>query len=256
MFPQDFSRELQEPFGFVVARSGLPGYSVIQRSGFNPSVGTGVLESLWPQSSLYVFPSAASTMTVSSTSANDAAAGTGARTVLLTGLDANYLPIQETLTMNGQTGVVTVNSYLRVQSLAVLTAGSGGENAGAIRVGTGAVVGGVPAVVYGMIDTGWNASQQMAWTVPAGVTAYLVDVSGSASAPTTNQNTVLSIRARPFGGIFLRGGSLVVVAGAFYLNAVIPRRFDEKTDIDAVALTTDNGVTVAAQLRFLLVSNQ
>ena len=64
---------------------------------------------------LYPYLAAASLLQVSSGSANDTAAGTGARTVTIVGLDANYNVISETLTMNGVTPVQTVNSYFHEQ---------------------------------------------------------------------------------------------------------------------------------------------
>jgi hypothetical protein len=55
------------------------------------------------------YAAAALQMTVSSSSASDTSAGTGARTVLITGLNANYAVISESVTMNGQTAVTTTN---------------------------------------------------------------------------------------------------------------------------------------------------
>lgn len=244
-----------EEFYLQVARGQIGGHRVVLRSGLNRDIDSGADESLWDNGGLYVFPPAASVMTVSSSSANDTAAGTGARTVLVSGLNASYVEQQEVISLNGQTAVTTANSYLRVFQLTTLTAGSGATNAGNIYIGTGTVTAGVPAAVYAQIPVGFGTNQAAQYTVPAGHTAYLVDIIGSCIASATNQNTLLSIRARPFGGVFLRGGHLVVSGGVVYLGSVIPRSFPEKTDIDAIATTTDTNVTAAATLRYLLVQN-
>lgn len=246
---------LTEDFYLQVARGQITGHRVLTRAGVNPDIDTGAIESLWGQGGLYVFPPSASVMTVSSSSTADTAAGTGARTVLVQGLDANYLEIQETVALNGQTAVNTVNSYLRINTLTVLTAGSGATAAGTIYIGTGVVTLGVPATVYGIIDLGWNTSQTLAYTVPAGYTAYMVDLLVSSISSAVNQNTQLSIRMRTPGGVFYRGGSLVVTAGLAHIPFVIPRAFSEKSDIDIVAQTTDNNVVATASARLLLVSN-
>lgn len=246
-----------EEFYLQVARGQIAGHRVLTRSGMNPDVDTGALESLWDFGGLYTFPSAASVMTISSSSASDAAAGTGARTVLVTGLDANYVEISETVSLNGQTGVNTVNSYLRCHGMTVLTAGSGGTAAGSIYQGTGVVTAGVPANVYAHILLGWNTSQTLAYTVPAGHTAYLVDLVVSSISSAVNQNTQLSFRQRsaPTASPFLRGGSLVVSAGLVHIPYVIPRAFGEKMDLDIVASTTDSNVIATAAARIMLVSN-
>lgn len=244
-----------EEFYLQVARGQVGGHRMVLRAGLNQDIDTGADESLWDQGGLYVDPAAASVMKVSSSSTNDAAAGTGARTVLVQGLDANYVEIQEVVALNGQTAVNTVNSYLRVFGVTGLTAGSGGTNAGDLYMGTGTVTAGVPANVFSKAPGGFGQSQGAHWTVPAGYTAYLVDIIGSCTASAVNQNTLLSIRARPLGGMYLRGGHLVVSGAIAYLGSVIPRGFPEKTDIDAIATTTDTGVKAAASLRFLLVQN-
>ena len=79
---------------------------------------------------------------IKSASASDAAAGTGARTVKLTyfTLDSSGNvagPFSEVLTMNGVTAVPTVGTNICfVESLEILTAGSGGVAAGAITLYT------------------------------------------------------------------------------------------------------------------------
>lgn len=244
-----------EEFFLQVARGQIGGHRVVLRSGLNRDIDTGADESLWDQGGLYVFPPSASVMTVSSSSANDTAAGTGARTVLVSGLNASYVEQQEIVVLNGQTAVNTANQYLRAFNITVLTAGSGAINAGNIYLGTGTVTAGVPAVVYVKVPVGFGINQAAQYTVPAGHTAYLVDIIGSAIASATNQHTLLSLRARPLGGVFLRGGHLVVSGGVVYLGSVIPRSFPAMTDIDAVATTTDSNVTACATLRYLLVQN-
>ena len=140
-----------EPFELQVSRGQISWHETVFQFGINNAVGTS-FETIWTASSVYSYLAAASVLKISSGSADDASAGTGARTIRINGLDANYAEISETVILNGQTAVNTVNSYLRVSSLIVLTAGSGGVNAGILYAGTGTVTSGVPQNVFAQIE--------------------------------------------------------------------------------------------------------
>ena len=161
-----------EPFELQVARGQISYHKTIFKFGFNSDIDNS-LETVWAQGGLYSHPSSASTMTVSSSSTADTSAGTGARTVEIFGLDADYNEVSETITLNGQTAVTTTNTYLRMNRAIVRSAGSGEQNAGVIYVGTGTVTAGVPANKYATIAVGDNQTLMCVWTVPAGYSAYL-----------------------------------------------------------------------------------
>ena len=77
---------------------------------------------------------------ITSTSANDTSAGTGARTLEIYGLGSNKKYQSEVITLNGNTIVQTAKTWYRVFATKVLTFGSGGSNAGIIygvKTGTG-----------------------------------------------------------------------------------------------------------------------
>ena len=144
-----------EVFGLQVSRGQIQGHTAVIVFGYNPDVDTAE-ESVWPDGGTVPHPTVASVLKVSSSSANDTSAGTGARTVYIEGLNGDYAVVSETVILNGQTAVNTVNSYLYVNAFYVVTVGSGGANAGDINVGTGVVTAGVPAVLYDMIAIGYN----------------------------------------------------------------------------------------------------
>lgn len=161
-----------EPFELQVARGQIQGHRNVTVFGFNPDVDTAQV-SVWPLASLITFPSAALQMTVSSASASDTSNGTGARTIVVQGLDANYDEVSETVTMNGQTAVTMTASLIRVNYAYVATAGSGNSAAGDIYIGTGTVTTGVPATVYDIIKFDYNNTTTGSYTIPAGYTAYV-----------------------------------------------------------------------------------
>ena len=121
-----------------IARGLIRGASVVHKFGRNPSIG-GAPETVWMYGGTYTYLSSASTVYVSGADAQDSAAGTGARTVTVQGLDATYNEIEETLTVDG---AVSTKSFLRVYRAFVASAGSLQTNKGNVLVSTGASGGG------------------------------------------------------------------------------------------------------------------
>ena len=227
---------------------------MLYRFGINNTVGTS-FETIWTASSVYSYLSAASVLKISSGSADDASAGTGARTLIISGLDANYNEISETVILNGQTAVNTVNSYLRVFSLKILTAGSGGSNAGIVYAGTGTVTSGVPATVYAQIEIGYNDSAMAIWTVPAGYTAYVSSYSFTTNSSTANNQVTGAVLIRPFGQVFSFEATAKMAGGNNF-----DRHFDtylvltEKSDIEMQILASA-AAQATGELQIMYIKN-
>ena len=117
-----------------VAKGLVVGRTATRNFGHNLACGA-TEETIWGLSSLYVYLTSAERLKVSSSLAGtDKPASTGAWTVLIYGLDANYRLIEETVTLLNPGPVTTIQSFLRVCDLQVMTAGTGGKNAGNISV--------------------------------------------------------------------------------------------------------------------------
>lgn len=244
-----------EPFELQVARGQVDGHKTLFKFGINGDVGTSV-ETVWAQGGIYVYPASATVMKISSSSADDAAAGTGARTISIAGLDANYNEISETVILDGQTAVNTVNSYLRISRMFVVTAGSGATAAGTIYAGTGTVTSGVPATVYGMIALGANQTQMAFWTVPAGYTLYLTGLFYTSANTTANAWTNFQLIQRPLGGVFRQQSSSRVPGnGDFVIDLHTPIAFAEKTDIEVRAVASTSPSNVSAEFEGIYIKN-
>lgn len=109
--------------------------------------------------STYTEPLTESQRSISSSSVSDAAAGTGARTVRMVYYDNTMAgPFTEDVTLNGTSNVNTVAANIRfIESIRVLTSGSGGGNAGTLSVfnataGNGGLLASLPA---GDNQTNW-----------------------------------------------------------------------------------------------------
>jgi hypothetical protein len=236
-----------EPFDLQVARGQITMHKTLFKFGNNADIN-GSLETVWSHGGIYVYPTVATVMKVSSTSADDAGTGTGARTVVVSGLDANYNEISETVTLTGQTAVLTTNTFIRVFRAFVATAGSGGTAAGTIYVGGGTVTSGVPATVYAEIVIGENQTQMALWTVPAGYTFYIYSGKFSASSNNVAQYILGKFVFRPFGGVFRNSADITVNSAVVNYDFEIPLALPEKTDIEAraIALSGTNFYVTAA----------
>ena len=242
-----------EPFELQVARGQIQAHSVVTIAGYNSDVDTA-WEMITPVGDLS-YPAAALQMTVSSSSANDTSAGTGARTVLINGLDANYAVISEAVTLNGQTAVTTTNSFLRINSMLVATAGTGLANAGIIYIGTGTVTSGVPATIYNVISAGFNNTTSSQYTVPAGYTGYLT-VARIGLAQDTGTSLITG-RTRFVGtnGIALTGPVIVTNNGISTIDFPYPIAVAEKTRIQGEAIGGAANNEAAGFFELVLIKN-
>lgn len=239
-----------EDYFLEVAR-GTTTQRYVFKYGYNGDVGTS-FETVWTQGGLYSYPAAATVMTVSSGSANDAAAGTGARTVAVVGLDSNWYERTEVVTLNGQTAVSTTTSFLRVFRCYCVTAGSGGVNAGVIYVGTSTVTAGVPANIYTSIAAGEGQTLQSFYTVPGDYDCYAYDYHVICGRTATADLDVRA-RFRVDNGPWRTGQYFPLYQSGFTVSRRIPQYFPPKTDIEFLAKSSTGSLSVSVSFELLLV---
>jgi hypothetical protein len=160
--------------------------TTVHKFGFSDVV-TNTESDVWEVGGDYTgfFEQAQSVFVISGGNAQDSQAisGTGAWTVIVQGLDDDFRPVADTLTLNGGTqSAVTSNSYRRVFRAYVDACGTyGGTNEGNITL-AGTVASGTMA----RIVTGVGQTQQAVYCIPSGATGYLtqfhVDVAGTKAA--------------------------------------------------------------------------
>lgn len=133
-------------------------------------------------------PTTGQTLYVVSTDGNDAAAGTGARTVRVVYLDSSGNQQRVSATLNGTTAVSIGTGFAFIQWMEVLTVGSGGVCAGNVTVSSTNGVATV-ATTFEYIKAGGNRSLSCRYKVPTGFSAYLH--SWKAEAISANMDTRL-----------------------------------------------------------------
>jgi hypothetical protein len=149
----------------------IPNATLVTMFGYSVNTGNVTNVNVWETQDAWTFLIAASTMELLSSSANDAAEGTGCRLVLTEGLDTNFAKISETVIPNGTSTVALVNTYKIINNSTCISAGSGFVNAGNIttRV-TGA------GSQQGYILAGAGTSRHGRVTVPAGYTFVIKNI--------------------------------------------------------------------------------
>lgn len=241
-----------EPFELQVSRGQIQGHRSVTVFGFNPDVDTTQV-SIWPLPSLITFPAAALQMTVSSASANDTSAGTGARTIVVQGLDANYNEVTETVTMDGQTAVTMTASLIRVNYAYVATTGSGLSAAGNIYIGTGTVTAGVPATVYDVIKYDYNNTTTGSYTIPAGYVGYLSQ--GLFSTGQAGGSNQIEGRLLTRGVDNVRRTAAITTLNNGTANYAFeyPLAVPEKTTIEATAIGSSNNNACSSMFVLVLI---
>ena len=148
----------------AVSAGDIPGHTPILIEAVNDDLAASTEEDVWDQSSDLAYLASAETMNIVATSTDDdgAPVGSGALTVKVSGLDGSHLAVEETVTMNGTTNVLTTQAFLRVNTMSVVTAGSGGTNAGVITA-TASSAGAVQSHMPAGISDCWDGF----YSVPA-----------------------------------------------------------------------------------------
>lgn len=225
----------------------------VYKFGFNSSVGNSEV-TVSDNGSDYDALTSASIVKISSSSTADTSDGTGARTINISGLDENYNEVNENITLNGQTAVNSTNLYIRVFRAKVLTAGSGGANAGDIHIGTGAVSSGVPATSIAKISTGENQTLMAVWTIPANYTGYLYKVEFSSNVQGSVYLTA-KVKVRDFGGVYQTKEKGTFTTDALSFDIDLPLEIPEKSDIKLTCVASANTHGVSGSFILLYVKN-
>lgn len=243
------------PFGFRVVDGSLTGVTGKVKSGQNAAIGT-TPETFWLQGGAYTWQAAAAVLDITSTDVDDdgAPVDTGARTIVIEGLDANYEEISETVIMNGQTAVLTTNSYLRVNRMSVATTGSTNSNEGIIYASTGAQTAGVPdvaATIRMTIAVGEGESRAALYTVPAGKTAYVTNVIAATSEVTDNLLVTLRARASGSASWFLKD-AFVILSNTIQIPHYTPLVIAAQSDIELIGDAVSNTVDAYGSFSLIL----
>jgi hypothetical protein len=240
--------EMDLPYGATIGR--VSGHTRVAVYGHTPTPTAN--SDVWEGAGLYPFQTTATKLEILSSSANDTAAGTGARTMMIAGLDANFNPISEVITMNGVTPVQSVNNYLRVNGLNIVTAGSGGQNAGDITLrvtGAGATQA-IARALYGY-------AKQAIYTVPTGFSLLVTDVLPECAGNGNAVNVVHSFTRITSAGVIQTTNEYNTLPGVSTQRTIITGALVPATSSVVMRITAVGGAPTGAfaSINGILIDN-
>lgn len=243
-FSSDASSFLETALGNV------PGRSMLSVAGFNPLVGTSY-EDIWGEGGEYVYPTSAETLEIVSSSADDAAAGTGGRTVVLISLDANFDEQQTTVPLNGVTPVVLTGTHIRTRLLSLVTAGSLLKNVGTLTLRVSG--GGNTRLI---IEPEIGNSKSSYFTVPNGKVALPQHL--FAFAPKDEDITIRGkFRSPEADSPFIIGAEFPIYQADRNLPVLSPPILDQKTDTFFQATSSVNiDVRVTMFMEYIIIDRE
>lgn len=209
--------------------------------GFGENRSVAAVEStVWNESVIYPWEEFATpqTLYIQSTDAAD----TG--TLVLYGLDENFLPLREEVTMLGLSTVTTSNTFSRVNSIKYEQTVA--VNAGTITARTVSNLGTIVASIA--IDAGDSA--MAIYTVPADRKGYLV---GYTTGTSKAKETITHLHIRePNNGGFSLINEMEINNNTVTLPFFVPYTLKPKTDVDFRALASGGGGSVILSFDILL----
>ena len=238
-----------EPFELQVARDQITGHTGVEIFGFTTAIGSTAQGPMWEgqtlSGGLYTPPAAAAPLVLVSDSATD----NTTRSVVIEGLGAGFVPLTETIALNGTSNVTTTNSFLRINQMSMLNS-----------TNTGNITASISSTVYAKINAGVGQTQMSIYTVPAGYTFYLSYVQYDASIGFTSSNYMTALEYNKTNSGTNNGRITLLNQTTFVqkqeIPFTVPMPHIEKTDIQfCVKANSGSPFTVSMYAGGYLIQN-
>ena len=203
--------------------------------GANRNLVSGA-QTIWTQGGLYPWSALDNPQTLYIISTSTADTGT----LEIIGLDNNYLPLSETVTLTGQTAKATQNQFKRVFRMISNTTNVGVITARTIS-GTGTVV--------AHMEAGTSQTLMAVYTIPATVNAYGTQFTVGVGK---GGDATFSPYVRAFGGAFRIRGELELYESTFTQTYTVPIPIGPRADIDFRVSTSGNNFPATASFDLIL----
>lgn len=216
--------------GLAISRGLIGEVEPLNIFGFNRSIGTTYETVFNDGGGLYQYPASAVQMSVVSSSAAD----TGQ--IRIDGLDADYNRISEVVTLNGLTPVTTTQSFLRINSCAVVATPN---PVGDVTISNG-------GTTHGYIEAGIGVQQGCFYTVPAGYSMHIYRIDVNCGTVDTNKTIFIRNHLQFPSGVEYNVAEASFNASQVSYDRQIPFRIGEKTDFSfrAKSAATTNEVSI------------
>lgn len=202
---------------------------------------------IWNGVGDYPWPSVASQLQIVSTDANDTVLGNGARTIMLVGLDENFMEYIEVVSMNGINNVTTTGSFIRINSAHVITSGNAGGCVGEITITHI-----TDNNIISYIEIGSNRSLQAVFTVPSSKKALIVELGATTGK---GKSVILEYYAKPENETFTLRHESQLYQNSTLLKPKIPYSFPSKTDFHVKGSSDVSSTEVSLYVDLILIDN-
>lgn len=172
--PDDLSKAAPLPVldpCLEIARGNVTGLAAVNKFGRNTDIDSAAAEDVWDGGGIWAAPTQARTHQITSTHADDDGdpVGDGARTIRIYGLKTwASAESSEDITLNGVANVPTINTYVIIHRMNVLTKGATNVNVGVITATAD-----TDGTVTAQINAGEGQTQMAVYGVPSTQVAYM-----------------------------------------------------------------------------------
>lgn len=244
-------------FSLEIARNRIPGVYSINKFGLNVDIDAASEEDVWDGGGTWTAPTQARTHDITSTDTNDTSAGTGARTIRIHGLkDWDTAEVSEDITMNGTSNVETVNSYVIIHRMQVLTKGASGPN-----VGTITATAQTDSTVTAQIGASNGQTLMAIYGIPSTQVLYMTDFYTGISRQTTSAFDA-TLRFNPEPDVELTGFLIRHRIGghsqgsSHIVEDFVPyKKFEGPGILKVSAGTTTNNSEISAGFDAIIIDN-
>ena len=228
-------------YGLGVAKGQFDDITHVHTFGAVPAMSQNQTGTIWDvNDTSYPWSAFATAGTLSVPAVN---ASDNGKSVVLVGLDENYVELEETVTVSSSAATTTTNSFLRIFR-AYVTNGSA-TNVGNINIQKG-------GTTVARITAGKAQTLMAIYTVPAGKTGYILK--GVATCQ-SGADATGDMFLRYFGQDSFRVGHSFEVSGTggeYLYDFGVPVKVPEKSDIDIRCSVRSNNARVTAAFDIIL----
>jgi hypothetical protein len=255
-------------FCLEASRGNVPGISVVNKFGHAPSGVQTTPTDIWSRSDaaatqpVWLAPTAPRIHQIASTSDLDgktaAPNSVGARTIRIYGLKTwDTAESSEDIVLNGTTSVPTVNSYVIIHRMKVLTMGASGPNVGVISA-TADVNSTITAVI-GVLE---GQTEMAIYGVPSTHTFYMTRWSCSIGKSATTQSVGFELRVNESPhiqttGFLLKNDMELITTGTSSQDKVFANyvKYAGPCIIKTLGIASANDIEAASAFDGYLVTN-
>ena len=255
-------------FALEVARGRVTGISAVHKFGHAPAGIQTSLSDVWSRSDsdatqpVWLAPTAARIHAIASSDDTDGKTSSpnsvGARTIRVYGLKTwASAETSEDIILDGTTGVDTLNSYVIIHRMKVLTMGTSGPNVGIIKATAAS-----DTTITAVIDVGEGQTEMAIYGVPSTQTFYMTRWACSMGKSATTQALGLELRVNENPNVqttkfILKNDMELISTGTSALSLVfpIPAKFAGPCIIKTSGVASANDIECNAAFDGYLIDN-